>query len=137
VKLRSSGLHLIGTLLDCDKYIMSDSGALMNLLKDFPPKIGMTVVEAESNPYLHRTQEEFGYTGGVTLYESHFLIHCWPEFESVDFDIFSCKLFDHNFALNEIREFFKGITAGCVLIKRGHYGAQYIDLLEDLNYEVE
>lgn len=136
MNIRQTGLHLIGTLNDCDKYIMCDSWKLMNFLHDFPPKIGMTVIDVKNNPYLHRTHEKYGWTGGATLYESHIQIHCWPEFLSIDFDVFSCKEFDFVLALKEIREYFIGNLVGCMVLERGHYGASVLKIKEDLN-EVE
>jgi S-adenosylmethionine decarboxylase len=131
-KIRQSGLHLVGTLIDCDLDIINDYDKLYRFLSDFPKKINMIKLDYPGNPLLfkcleHADDKNVGYTGVVVLYESHFSFHVWPEYNgSLDFDIFSCKLFDYEYALDELKRFFKGTHLKNVLIERGHYGAKVL-----------
>lgn len=126
---RDTGLHLLGTLIDCDPKIMDNKCKLFDFMKEFPVKLGMVVPDINGNPMIYREKKEFGFMGVVLLYESHFSLHCWPECNnSVDFDMFSCKKFDDLYALKLLVEFFKGTPIGCVLLNRNWAGASICDL---------
>ena len=130
---RRNGLHLVGTLINCDSKIITDYESLYSFLCEFPIKIGMTVVAFPENPMLHRVQNDHGFMGVVLLYESHFSFHCWPEADSsIDFDLFSCKKFDDIYAMQLLIDFFKGSPVGCVLLGRGYYGAKILNI-EDID----
>ena len=140
---RRNGLHLIGTLIECDKFRLADPYDLYNFLCEFPKKIGMRLIAEMENPILLSCYGDevdplnVGYTGVGVFYESHFSFHAWPEHDqSVDFDVFSCKQFDYIFALRELRNYFLGDPVGCVLLERTDRGARVINPTEDLN-EVE
>jgi|WetSurMetagenome_2_1015567.scaffolds.fasta_scaffold01454_7 S-adenosylmethionine/arginine decarboxylase-like enzyme len=121
--VRETGLHLLGTLIDCNPEIMDNKCKLFDFMKDFPIKLGMTVPDISGNPMIYREKKEYGYMCVVLLYESHFSLHCWPECNnSVDFDMFSCKKFDNNYAMKLLIDFFRGTPVGCVLLERGHFG---------------
>ena len=80
-------------------------------------------VENPNNP------QDFGYSGIVVLYESHFAFHTWPYYAEIDFDIFSCKEFDFNKALKILQYFFKGKLVNSSLIGRGNHKTK-IDIIK-------
>jgi len=51
--------------------------------------------------------EDWGVSGFVIIAESHISVHTFPEKQYFSIDIFSCKEFDQDKALEFIKEFFK------------------------------
>lgn len=74
---------------------------LTEILQDLPRQIDMTVVlPPHVTEYHGLTEEDSGYTGVVIIAESHIAIHTFPKRGFVSVDIFSCKEFDAQQALN-------------------------------------
>jgi len=125
--IRQPGLHLFGTLSDCDEKRLLWEEGLYKLLKHMPGKINMNLIPMNENPVLNfcnnpNIEEDIGYTGTAILWESHFAIHTWSYYKEVDFDLFSCKTFDYNKVLKILTNFFKGNITDGRIISRGSFG---------------
>ena len=123
--VRGIGTHLVTTLIDCDISILIDEKLLKKWLKEFPPKINMTLIDVENNPVIYscyspKNPENYGYSGFCLLHESHVSIHCWPIEATLDIDVFSCYTFNTDKTLNLIVNFFKGDPTNTKIIFRGH-----------------
>lgn len=125
--IRGLGTHLLTTLVGCEHYVLTYEKGLEKWLKNFPPKINMSVIEVEGkeNPIVFscfspKNPDNYGYSGFVLLHESHVSIHCWPIENSVDIDIFSCYPYDTGKAMNELKSFFGGHPVNTSIVTRGH-----------------
>ncbi len=102
------GPHLTLDLSGCKRTTLTSMQVLYNLLDTLPGQIGMTkmtlphVVE-----WLDKWADTPGYSGVVMLAESHIAIHTFPDSDYVFIDIFSCRHFDVDKAVNLFVKAFK------------------------------
>jgi deoxyhypusine synthase len=89
-------------------------------LSDYPTAIGMTKI---GGPYMFEYQAPdpaySGVSGLVVIAESHIAIHTFPELDYFTMDIFSCKNFDHETAIDYIRNAFDVKEMDRMLVQRG------------------
>lgn len=83
--------------------------AVTNFLDTLPEKIGMTKIMP---PYVFKYDggdkpEDWGVSGFVIIAESHISIHTFPEKGYFSIDIFSCKDFNMDEALEFIKNYFE------------------------------
>ena len=107
------GLELLidGTTND---YKIRDISAIYHFLKYFPEKLGMKRISAPTV-----MSDSNGYIGVVIIAESHILVHTFIDQSYITIDIFSCKPFDIDKAIYEVKKFFKLETENHTIIKRG------------------
>ena len=86
----------------------------------YPAAIGMTKI---GGPYMFEYQAPdpaySGVSGLVVIAESHIAIHTFPELDYFTMDIFSCKNFDHEKAIEYIRNAFDVKEMDRMLVQRG------------------
>lgn len=86
---------------------LEDMQLVYDVLDSFPARIGMTKIMP---PYVFRyvgaKREDWGVSGFVLIAESHISIHTFPEHGLINIDIFSCKEFSAEMALDYVREKF-------------------------------
>ena len=102
------GPHL---MLDCRRIDTEKAGDLahvFNVLNELPERIGMTkITQPYVFPYSGLVPEDKGVTGVVIIAESHLTFHSFTEKDYFFFDMFSCKPFDVQAAMDYIREAFE------------------------------
>ena len=81
------------------------------LVRDFlfrcPDELGMTrITEPEVLEYNAPKPEDAGISGFVIIAESHISIHTFPDRGYVNIDIFSCKEFDADASLEDVKATF-------------------------------
>ncbi|MGZ3583152.1 MAG: adenosylmethionine decarboxylase [Ktedonobacterales bacterium] len=114
------GPHLIidGTRSDTKK--LADRILVEQVMNDYPTAIGMTKI---GGPYMFEYQAPdpaySGVSGIVVIAESHIAIHTFPELDYFTMDIFSCKNFDHEVAIEYIRKAFDVKEMDRMLVQRG------------------
>ena len=114
------GPHLIIDLKECNSEKLSNVELVHDVLLNLPEKIGMTrISEPDVFYYNGKVPEDHGVTGVVVLAESHCSIHTFPEKGYCFMDIFSCKEFDTDTALNEMIELFESAKYDVQVLKRG------------------
>lgn len=95
------GPHLILECYGCPPERLEDVELVYNTLDDCPDSIGMTKIMP---PYVFRyhgkVDDEWGVSGVVLIAESHITIHTFPEKGYATIDIFSCRTFDVDHALD-------------------------------------
>jgi S-adenosylmethionine decarboxylase len=88
-------------------------------LENYPGRIGMTRI---SPPYVLRyigpVLEDWGISGFVFIAESHIGIHTFVEQNYINIDVFSCKDFDTDKAIEDFREGFQLAKLRTCLIDR-------------------
>ena len=98
-------MHLIIDGNGSDPSILKDEKFIRNLLDTYPGKIGMTKI---SPPYItHYMQgkpDDWGISGFVLIAESHISIHTFEVQGTVNIDIFSCKDFDAQRVIEDLRQ---------------------------------
>jgi S-adenosylmethionine decarboxylase len=78
-----------------------------NLLDRLPESIGMTKITVPHvQKYAGDKPEDWGVSGFVMIAESHLSIHTFPERNIVWADLFSCKGFDTDSAVEHLRQAF-------------------------------
>ena len=80
------GNQILCTMYGVDKELIKDGKKLEKLLIDALNQEKFNIVDVKS--YLFNPH---GYTVISVLAESHAIIHTYPEYESVDIDIYSCR----------------------------------------------
>jgi S-adenosylmethionine decarboxylase len=114
------GPHLMLDLDDCNTTILDDLDACFKLLNELPEKIGMTKI---TQPYVFRysgmVPEDEGITGVTIIAESHISLHTYPRKSFVFVDLFSCKPFDVEKAMDYIVQFFQSKSPSVHVQNRG------------------
>jgi S-adenosylmethionine decarboxylase len=103
-------MHLTIDGFGGDRERLSSETLVRSLLDRYPGEIGMTKI---SEPlvlrYVGEKPEDWGVTGFVIIAESHIAIHTFPDRGYVWVDIFSCKAFEADGAIDRIADAF-GLT---------------------------
>jgi S-adenosylmethionine decarboxylase len=114
------GPHLIIDGSKCDTAKLGDRLLIERLLTDYPRAIGMTRI---GGPYMFEYQAPdpaySGVSGLVVIAESHIAIHTFPALDYFTMDIFSCKNFDHEAAIQYIRNALGVQEMDRMLVQRG------------------
>ena len=99
---------------------MWDDGLVRQFLTDYPESLEMTrITEPRVLVYDAPKPEDSGVSGFVIIAESHISIHTFPQKSYVNIDIFSCRPFDHDRALEDVKELFDLEDVQTWLLDRG------------------
>jgi S-adenosylmethionine decarboxylase len=112
-------MHLIMDGYSGNQKILRDEDYIRQWLETYPAKIGMTRI---SPPYVLRyvgpELDDWGISGFVFIAESHIGIHTFVEQNYVNIDVFSCKDFNTEKAIEDFREGFQLVKLRTCLIDR-------------------
>lgn len=102
------GPHLMVDGYEGSFEVLASVEAITNFLDTLPAQIGMTKIMP---PYVFKYDggdkpEDWGVSGFVIIAESHISIHTFPEKGYFSIDIFSCKDFDVQSAIDIIKSSF-------------------------------
>ncbi len=113
-------MHLIIDGYGGDLLKMEDPDAIYQFLDEYPDAIGMTKI-TPPHVYIYEGQEpeDKGISGFVLIAESHISVHTFPQRRYLNIDVFSCKEFDDQRALEEIRTVFSLETVRSWTLTRG------------------
>lgn len=119
MKSNNFGQHLTMDLAGCNSEL-TKTDIVFNFLLELAASIGMTAITL---PYVIKwldkgTQIE-GVSGFVIIAESHISVHTYPEKREVYADVFSCRNFNTNRAIDLFTEVFKPTSYEKNIIKRG------------------
>lgn len=99
---------------------MWDEELVRNFLYSYPDALDMTrITEPNVLKYEAPKSEDSGVSGFVIIAESHISIHTFPRKDYVNIDIFSCQPFNHERALEDVREMFGLTEVKTWLLDRG------------------
>jgi len=94
------GPHLILEAYGCSKGKLADLGIVSQALDAYPAKLDMTkIMPPYVFTYHGSVEDDWGVSGIVLIAESHISIHTFPDKEFVTLDIFSCREFDVDAAI--------------------------------------
>jgi S-adenosylmethionine decarboxylase len=100
-------MHLAvdGYGMDTSKF--QDRDLLYEFLDTYPTTLGMTkITEPKVLTYVGNVSEDWGLSGFVIIAESHISVHTFPSRNYINVDIFSCKAFDAEKALDDVKRVF-------------------------------
>jgi len=102
------GQHLMMEGYGCPEDKLKDINLIYDCLDKLPEIVDMTkIIPPYVFKYSGKVPEDWGLTGFVLIAESHISIHTFPNKGFLTLDIFSCKQFDSDIAVNEIIELFE------------------------------
>ena len=103
-----------------DRGRLSDESLVRSLLETYPGEISMTKI---APPFVYRyvgaKPEDWGISGFVLIAESHIAIHTFPDRGYVWVDIFSCKGFAVEDAVDRVVAEFGLTSANVRTLERG------------------
>jgi S-adenosylmethionine decarboxylase len=103
-------MHLTIDGFGGDRERLSSESLVHSLLDTYPAEINMTKIsEPLVLQYTGDKPEDWGVTGFVIIAESHISVHTFPDRGYVWVDVFSCKEFETEGAVDRIVETF-GLT---------------------------
>lgn len=112
-------MHLIIDGFGKNKKILQDESFIHDLLNAYPGKIGMTKI---SDPIVFRYSgskpEDWGVSGLVFIAESHISLHTFVERAFINIDVFSCKDFDAERIIRDMRDKFELTRMRSCLVRR-------------------
>jgi spermidine synthase len=79
------GRHIIAELYGCKRDKLNDVSLVETSMLEAADKAGATVINSTFHHFA-----PFGVSGVVVIQESHFSIHCWPEYRYASVDIYTC-----------------------------------------------
>lgn len=113
-------MHLIIDGFGANRKMLESEEIIYDLLDRYPSQIGMTkVAPPQVYKYVGSKPEDWGISGFVLIAESHISIHTFPERCYVNIDIFSCKDFDSEYAIQELKAIFEFDEIQKYLLNRG------------------
>ena len=113
-------MHLVIDGFSGNPSKMWDEGLVRQFLTDYPDALEMTrITEPRVLVYDAPKPEDSGVSGFVIIAESHISIHTFPHKNYVNIDIFSCRPFDHDKALEDAKSLFDLEDAKTWLLDRG------------------
>lgn len=127
-KILEVGMHLILDGFCQDSLAIGNLNKVHSFLDEFPEEMSMTKVLP---PYVFQYQssspQDSGISGIVIIAESHISIHTFPARKYVSVDIFSCKPFDAEKAVQRLIDYFNLVEYNYQVFDRG------IEYPHDLN----
>ena len=113
-------MHLVVDGYGADEAMLEDTDAIYRFLDEFPDAIGMTkITPPHVYQYVGQKPEDVGVSGFVLIAESHISVHTFPKRRYVNIDVFSCKEFDGEQALQQLRDKFSMATVRSWTLDRG------------------
>lgn len=101
------GQHLMVDGYGSEQDKLTDINYIYDFLSNYPSEIEMTKIMP---PYVFRYSgvrpEDWGISGFVLIAESHISIHTFPEKLYLSLDIFSCKEFNGQKAIEDVKRLF-------------------------------
>ena len=114
-------MHLVMDGYGADPKRLQDEALVHELLEEYPDAIGMTKI---SEPFVYRydtgsVPTDWGVSGFVLIAESHISVHTFPDRGYMNVDIFSCKAFDSEAAVRELKGRFGIDSVKTAVLDRG------------------
>jgi S-adenosylmethionine decarboxylase len=100
-------MHVIIDGYGGDPDQLADENAVRVVLEEYPEIMGMTrITQPHVLRYVGSKPEDWGVSGYVMIAESHISMHTFPERRLVWADVFSCKDFDPQPVLEDMKRRF-------------------------------
>jgi S-adenosylmethionine decarboxylase len=114
------GPHLILEAYGCPKDKLADLGLMSQTLDAYPTQLEMTkIMPPYVFTYRGSVPDDWGVSGIVLIAESHISIHTFPDKGFATLDIFSCREFDIDAAVQYFCSIFQPETVEQQVLMRG------------------
>ena len=120
-------MHLVIDGYTGNDALLEDQEHLRRFLDEFPDRIGMTkLITPQVLTYNGPVPEDWGISGFVIIAESHISVHTFPARHFIQIDVFSCKDFDTDLALEDVKASFDLTETNTWVLERGldHYSPE-------------
>ena len=120
-------MHLLIDGYGGDVQRMQDREILLRFLDEYPSALGMHKLCEPSLLYYDAPEPgDSGLSAFVIIAESHISVHTFPQRSYINMDIFSCRSFDHQRALQDVKDLFLLQHVKSWVVDRGleHYDPQ-------------
>lgn len=118
--MKEFGPHLTIDVKNALESKLSDINLHFEFLNNLPKLIGMTpITQPYVFPYSGLVPEDKGITGFQVIAESHISIHSFQEKGWCFIDVFSCKPFDTDKAIEYVKSIFGDSDTEVSLVQRG------------------
>ena len=98
-------MHLVVDGYGGDIKVLQSEELIYDFLDRYPDSIGMNKISAPYvMTYVGSKPRDWGISGFVLIAESHISVHTFPEHSYVNIDIFSCKEFDSQKAIEDLQK---------------------------------
>ena len=112
-------MHLIIDGYGENQNIMQDEQFIYQMLDSYPTQIGMTKIAPPLVfKYIGSKPEDWGISGFVFIAESHISVHTFAERSYINIDVFSCKDFNAEQVIRDIKDKFQLTRFSSRLINR-------------------
>ncbi len=109
------GRHIIAELYECDVEKIDDVSFVEQCMLVAAEKAGATVINSTFHHF-----SPYGVSGVIVIQESHFSIHCWPEYGYASIDIYTCgETVDPWIAYDYLKSEFKASHGSTMELNRG------------------
>jgi spermidine synthase len=113
--MKSLGRHIIAELYNCEISRINDVNFVEKSMLQAADKAGATVINSTFHHF-----SPFGVSGVIVIQESHFSIHCWPEYGYASIDIYTCgETVDPWIAYEYLKSEFQAIEGSTMELSRG------------------
>ena len=113
-------MHLLIDGYGGDAARLWDAEGLKEFLNEYPLTLNMTkLCEPQVLTYQGPKVEDHGVSGFVVIAESHISFHTFPNRGYVNIDVFSCKSFDSEKVIRDVRALFSLSEVRTWLLDRG------------------
>ena len=129
------GPHLMLDLWECNKNKLTDLQHVYSILDSLPEKINMTkIAPPQVIPYpgTPGSFDKGGISAFVLISTSHISVHTFEEQAHVFVDIFSCKPFDIDKAINILMKAFEAKKHNKIVTDRGLEFPKEIPLVKEI-----
>ena len=114
------GKHILLDLNECNVDALNSIDTSMKFLNQLPDQISMTkITQPYVFPYEGKVPDDKGITGMVIIAESHISIHTFPMKKYAFIDIFSCRPFNTELAIEFCINTFKSRDPLVQILDRG------------------
>ena len=109
------GRHIIAELYECDIEKIDDVSFVEKSMLAAADKAGATVINSTFHHF-----SPLGVSGVIVIQESHFSIHCWPEYAYASIDIYTCgDTIDPWVAYEYLKNDFEAAHGSTIELNRG------------------
>ena len=109
------GRHIIAELYNCNLEKIDDVSFVEKGMLSAADKAGATVINSTFHHF-----SPFGVSGVIVIQESHFSIHCWPEFGYASIDLYTCgETVDPWIAYEYLKNAFNASHGSTIELNRG------------------
>ena len=113
--MKALGRHIIAELYNCKSEFINDVSLVEKTMLEAADKAGATVINSTFHHF-----SPFGVSGVIVIQESHFSIHCWPEYGYASIDIYTCgETVDPWIAYEYLKGEFKASHGSTMELNRG------------------